>query len=252
MSSLLIDIGNSRLKWAFKKQDRLEPGRPVQSIDGIFDFDGIWNKLEPPARILVSNVLGEETDRILQRWIDSQWPVFVEFIHSCSKGYGVENGYQNPDQLGVDRWISMVAARAMFKEPVCIADCGTAITVDVVDGQGRHQGGVICPGVKLMQDALIRGTRKLSFDGLVPGALLGLDTGTGIYSGTLTAAAGLIEKLLEEAEQSLKTKLKLLITGGDAELVMERLRVSYLAMPNLVLQGLAVIESAGGSAAAKA
>ncbi|MGH8550635.1 MAG: type III pantothenate kinase [Methylococcales bacterium] len=251
MSSLLIDIGNSRLKWAIKRRDRLEVGRPLLPLNGEFDFDRIWKDLEPPARILVSNVSGEGTDRILRQWIQAQWPVSVEFIHSCGKGYGIENGYRNPERLGVDRWVVIVAARAMFKAPVCVVDCGTAITADVLDDLGRHQGGVICPGVKLMRDALIRRTPKLSFEGVAPGGLLGLDTGSGIYRGTLTAAAGLIEKLLEEAEQSLNIKLKLLITGGDAELVMQRLRVEYTHIPDLVLQGLAVIESSGESAAAK-
>jgi type III pantothenate kinase len=239
------------MKWAVKIRDCLEVGRPLQPVNGNFDFDGLWKDLEPPARVLVSSVLGEGTARVLRQWVDDRWSVSVEFIRSCGKGYGVENGYRDPARLGVDRWIAMVAARALFNAPVCIVDCGTAMTLDIVDVLGRHQGGVICPGLKMMQDALIHGTCKLSLEGMVPGALLGRDTGAAIHSGTLTAAAGLIEKLLDEAEQSLETKLKLVMTGGDAEVVAGRLRVLYTPVPNLVLQGLAVIEAAGESAAAK-
>lgn len=249
MSALLIDIGNSRLKWAVKGRDGLEIGRPVESANGVFDFDGIWKNLRPPARILVSNVLGEEVGLILRQWIEGRWSLRVEFVQSASRGYGVENGYRMPSRLGVDRWVALIAARALFKEPVCVVDCGTAMTADVMDASGRHQGGVICPGVKLMRDALIRGTHRLILEQASPGTTLGRDTGSGIYSGTLTAAGGMIEKLIEEAESSLKTRLKLLITGGDAELIMQRLRVSYIHVPDLVLQGLSVIEAAGGPGA---
>ncbi len=243
MSSVLIDIGNLRLKWALKRSDRLEFGRPLQTMDGKFDFDDIWKNLEPPARILVSNVSSDDIIRSLRQWIQSHWSVPIEFIRSCENAHGVANGYLKPDQLGVDRWICMIAARAQFKEPVCIVDCGTAITADVLDGLGRHQGGVICPGIKLMRDALVRGASKLSLEGVSPGGLLGRDTGAGIHSGTLTAAAGLIEKFLQEAQQLIHTNLKLLITGGDAFLVGKKLAIAHVHIPDMVLKGLAFIES---------
>lgn len=243
MSSMLIDIGNSRLKWALKDRDSLEVGQPLPRVNADFDFDRIWKDLEAPKRILVSNVLGEHLARSLQQWIEDHWSVPVEFIQSRENAYGVTNGYLQPDLLGVDRWISMIAARALFKEPVCIVDCGTAITLDVLDGLGRHQGGAICPGLKLMQNALIQGTVKLSLDGVDPGALLGRDTGTGIYSGTLTAAAGLIEKFLHDAQQFMDAKLKLLICGGDAEVIGAKLIALPVQLPDLVLHGLALIES---------
>ncbi|MGH8559216.1 MAG: type III pantothenate kinase [Methylococcales bacterium] len=245
VSSVLIDIGNSRLKWALKHYDRLELGRPLPFVDGIFDFDRIWENLEPPSRILVSNVLGENITQSLKQWVQNHWSAPVEIVRSCEYAHGVSNGYLKPDRLGVDRWICMIAARALYKEPVCVVDCGTAITADVLDGLGRHQGGAICPGVKLMQDVLVRGVPKLSLEGVGPGGLLGRDTGAGIYSGTLTAAAGLIEKFLQEAEQFMRTRLKLLITGGDACLVAEKLAIGHVHIPDMVLKGLALIESGG-------
>lgn len=243
MSSLLVDIGNSRVKWAVKCQGFLQVGKPVKPVHGDLDFDGIWGKLELPARVLVSNVQGEGLGRGLRKWVRSHWSLSVECIRSCGKAYGVENGYRRPHQLGVDRWVCMVAVRALYREPVCIVDCGTAITVDVLDSMGRHRGGVICPGVTLMQDALTRGTDELSFDGVAPGEILGRDTGTGIYSGTLTAAAGMIEKLLNETEQSMQSRLKLVVTGGAAEAVVARLGGDYELISDLVLRGLSVIES---------
>jgi type III pantothenate kinase len=245
VSSLLVDIGNSRIKWAVNYRDRLEVGQPLSPVDGVFDFAGRWNFFDTPERVLVSNVQGDDIAHSLQQWIEERWGVSVEFIRPASMGFGVANGYLDPNRLGADRWICLIAARASFKDPCCIVDCGTAITADVVDGMGRHQGGVICPGLRLMRQALIGGTRRLSLEGLAPGGLLGRDTGAGIYSGTLNAAAGMIEKLVGEAEQSIGAKLKLVLTGGDADLIAERLEVGYTIIPDLVLRGLAVIESGG-------
>ncbi len=245
MSSLLIDMGNSSIKWAVKRHDRLEIGKPIMPIGGNFDFGEAWKYIDPPARVLVSNVLGKDAGQALQQWIRRHRAVTAEFIRSCARGYGVENGYLIPEQLGADRWICLIAARAEFKGPVCIVDCGTAITVDVLDATGRHQGGVICPGVRLMQDAVIRGTRKLSWDGVVRGPVLARDTGAGIHSGSANAAAGMIEKVLAEAEREMRARLTLVITGGGAEAVVERLRVDYISVPDLVLKGLAVIDSEG-------
>jgi type III pantothenate kinase len=243
MSSLLIDMGNSSTKWALKRHDHLQIGKKIVPVDGNYDYDEAWKFIEPPARILASNVLGEGAGQALQQWIQAHWPVSAEFVRSCARGYGVENGYLQPEQLGADRWIGLIAARAEFKEAVCIVDCGTAITVDVLDAAGRHQGGVICPGVRLMQDAVIRGARMLSWDGVARGPLLAHGTGAGIYSGSVNAAAGMVEKVLTESERAMGSRVRLLVTGGGAEAVMERLCVDYTFVPDLVLKGLAVIDS---------
>lgn len=240
---LLVDIGNSRVKWALKQADYLRVGEPIMRGDRKFRFEEAWNSIETPKRILVSNVLGDEVAQELAQWCLDHWSTSPEFVRPMAVGFGVENGYLNPARLGVDRWACLVAARAIFKDAVCVMDCGTAITVDILDPAGRHQGGVICPGVELMQDALFRGTYALSREGLAPAALLGRDTGAGIHSGTLTAAAGLIEKLLNEVEKVMQCRLRLLLCGGGAQAVGSRLRVSYTGVPDLVLQGLAVIAS---------
>lgn len=243
MSSLLVDVGNSRMKWALKTGDRLRPGMPLPSNGGYFDFDRIWKNLEAPSRILVSNVLGEEFARRLSRWTVEHWSLSAEFVRSRVKECGVENAYLRPEQLGVDRWVCLLAARSLIKEPFCVVDCGTAMTADVVDSAGRHRGGVICPGLKLMQDSLVRGTSQLSFERVEPVTILGRDTSSGIHSGTLTAAAGMIEKLLNEVGHSLGCRPKLLLTGGDAQTVIARLGLECLHIPDLVLQGLSIIDS---------
>lgn len=245
MSSVLVDIGNSRVKWAIKGQGILDVGKPIDVINGHINFNGCWKKLRTPKRVLISNVQGARRGQELKEWIQANWSLSAQFVQVHAKAYGIKNGYHHPDQLGVDRWVCLIAAHDIFSEPVCIVDCGTAITVDILDSAGRHYGGVICPGITLMQNALAQGTSELSLDGVAPGKLLGRDTGTGIYAGTLLAAVGLIEKIVNETEQLLHTRPKLIVTGGAAQIVASRLECEHELVPDLVLRGLSVIESEG-------
>ena len=238
---LLVDIGNSRIKWAVQHDEALTVGEPIERVDREYQYKSAWNEVEPPSRVLVSNVLGESVAQEITRWCSDRWALPPEFVRSMATGFGVENGYVNPERLGVDRWVALVAARAICQDAVCVADVGTAITVDILDAAGRHHGGVIAPGVKLMQDALIYGTHALERGEWVSADYFGRDTETGIQNGSLAAAAGLIEKLVVEADAALQCQSTLVLCGGGAELVASRLRISCVLIPDLVLRGLAII-----------
>ncbi len=243
MFSLLVDIGNSRLKWATSRQNLFSVGNPVGNVGQVPCFATAWSGLDPPNRVLVSNVRGIRTADAMNQWVLDKWGLSADFVCSLGHAFGVRNGYRNPEQLGVDRWLCLVAVRSLFREPVCIVDCGTAITADVMDRDGHHRGGVICPGLALMQDSLLRGTNDLSFDAVDQAGLLGLDTGTGIYGGTIAAAVGMVEKVVQEAEQSLTGPLRLIITGGGSERLTRHLVRTYEVIPDLVLKGLLVVDA---------
>jgi type III pantothenate kinase len=165
---------------------------------------------------------------------------------SSPQAAGVSNGYDHPERLGVDRWLALLGAYHSVKGSVCVADCGTAITVDVVDGEGRHQGGVIAPGLALMRRALAVAT-----DGAVAGGgsfrgVFARETEAAVQGGTVNAAAGLIEKLMAESGRVLDTQPFLILTGGDAAPVAECLRLPHEIAPLLVLQGLWLIAGKDG------
>jgi type III pantothenate kinase len=147
------------------------------------------------------------------------------------------NAYQQPEQLGVDRWLALVAVRRHYQIPACIVDCGTAITVDLMDVNGKHQGGLISPGLTLMRKALTEGTEALQF--LETDYVFGPAnfTGAAIYSGTLSAAAGLIEHVLTRQPGT----VQLILTGGDAKLIARQLMGKPVIDTNLVLRGLAMV-----------
>ena len=243
MFSLLVDIGNSRLKWATSRQNLFSVGNPVGDVGQVPCFATAWSGLDPPNRVLVSNVRGLRTADAMSQWVMDKWGLSADFVRSVGHAFGVRNAYRNPGQLGVDRWLCLVAVRSLFREPVCIVDCGTAITVDVMDREGQHRGGVICPGLALMQDSLLRGTSDLSFDAVDQTGLLGRDTGAGIYGGTIAAATGMVEKVVQEAEQSLAGPLRIVVTGGGSERLTRHLGRTYEVIPDLVLKGLLVVDT---------
>ncbi|MBI5450466.1 MAG: type III pantothenate kinase, partial [Gammaproteobacteria bacterium] len=156
MKTLLIDAGNSHLKWAWLTRQGMIQDAATAAYDASTTqvLDAAWLDMLPPQRVLVASVVPRFTTE-LTRWLAERWGCPVECVQSQAQGFGVTSGYQQPATLGVDRWLAMIAARD-YGEEVCIYDCGTALTIDVLI-QGRHQGGLIFPGSRLLQRSLWQG-----------------------------------------------------------------------------------------------
>jgi type III pantothenate kinase len=130
-----------------------------------------------------------------------------------------------------------VAVRHFYPGPACVIDCGTAITVDVLDTYGKHQGGLISPGLMLMKKSLSLGTEQLQFSETHHAFGLARNTAAAIYSGTLLAAVGLIEHVVARQPDN----MQVILTGGDAQLVAERLVFKPVIDADIVLRGLSII-----------
>ncbi|OOG28789.1 hypothetical protein B1C78_00120 [Thioalkalivibrio denitrificans] len=235
---LLLDAGNSRLKWAFV-------GAGHEPVTGCVQPDArgfgelvrqVANAGTPDAVALVS-VRGEQFADQVSGWCaEAGWPEPLR-VRASSGTHGVRPAYANLDSLGADRYAAMVAARRLFSGPVVVVDCGTAVTVDGVDEAGAHAGGVIMPGRDLMLDALSTGTavlpraedREVDFpavntvDAIVSGSTLGL-----VY-----AVEGICRRMVE----CLGGQAECVLTGGNAGLVRAHGTLSYAWRPWLVLQG---------------
>ncbi|GAB6067111.1 type III pantothenate kinase [Methylothermus subterraneus] len=242
--ALLVDNGNSRLKWAVLRGDRFISGSPVLTAGRIAqaELHRLWGELAPaPQRALIANVAGPVAAEQLCAFIRTRWRFEPEFVRSQATGFGVVSGYAQPEALGVDRWLALVAARNRYALPALIADCGTALTVDVIDSAGRHRGGLICPGLKLMAEALAlraSGIGWTAWSGRREG--LGDGTAAAVCLGARQAALGLIERTFRQ-QQSLYPGLRLLLTGGDAAELALGLEIPAQVVPDLVLEGLAVV-----------
>lgn len=238
---LLIDVGNTRVKWARIEGEQLISGVPSPALpDSLSVMESTWSLFEPPLGVALSNVAGERVEGEITSFIHNQWSLVPFIAKSQNFGLGVTSGYQEPERLGVDRWLALVAARARSLQPVVIVDAGSACTIDLLDAKGCHLGGYILPGLVSMGNALAHGTHQIQrIKNLEP---VGLDPGTdtvaGISSGALLALVGAIERVIKDFDaRGFKNPL-LLMTGGDAESLAGLLRYPAQVAADLVLEGL--------------
>jgi type III pantothenate kinase len=233
---LLIDSGNSRLKWGWAEHNAIINTGVLFNHHVSFDtLIATWQAFPKPQIIALSCVNSPKTIELIYSVVGFLWPSCTVLVaKSQAIQCGVRNAYQQPEKLGIDRWLALIAVYHDYHQAACVVDCGTAITVDVVDANGNHQGGLISPGLALMQQALVQGTHLLSFN--VQNYAFGLAnfTQSAIYNGTLFAACGLIERVI--AQQS--TSMLLILTGGDAKLIATQLRCDAIVDDNVVLRGL--------------
>lgn len=248
MALLLVDLGNTRLRWvAVDEAGRLgrvasvvHAGRELGDV-----LDGAWSALEPPGRVKLCSVAGATQTAVFSGWVRRRWGSDTEVVQAAAEGWGVRNAYIEPTQLGADRWAALVAARALCPDrPVCIVDCGTAVTVDAMDAEGRHLGGLIAPGLALMRKALAGGTAGIVESDTVGGvpegvALLARSTRDAVSAGTLCALVALVERVGSELAAELGESMERILTGGDAAQLIPLLESSWRHEPALVLRGLA-------------
>jgi type III pantothenate kinase len=269
MNALLIDAGNTRLKWAHLRGGRLGTlhsldwgeGTLAQAVARAVAHAG------HPDRVLVASVAGARVASALRRGLRAAGLPAPEFVTSQRSQAGVASAYHWPEQLGVDRWLGLLAAHALYPtEAVCIVSVGTALTVDLLDSRGRHHGGVITPGPALMVEALLESTAEIRrrAERAAPGAaaaragvrggvskasarqFFARDTRTAIHAGGLHAAGALTEYAMSWAREVVGRPPRLLLSGGGARdlqrlLAGRELGLTARRIDNLVLRGLAVV-----------
>lgn len=249
--TLLIDIGNTRMKWAVLERGELTQQQAApHGAWTASDCDAAFSALAAPPRVFVSNVGGERIGAIVREVALARWRVEPTFVESSAAAAGIRNAYPEVWRLGVDRWVAMIGAYAMHRRAVCVVSIGTAATIDGVDATGRHLGGVIIPGPDLMVDSLLKNTSGIARradTGSIGSDVFANNTLGAIHQGALNAVAALVERAVESMHAQLGEPPQLVLTGGASADVGRLIRCAYVATPDLVLRGLAVI--AGNAAA---
>jgi type III pantothenate kinase len=236
---LFMDLGNSRAKWAFEADLARDLVYQAPSADPAGLIPEL-RALPEPSAVFIASVLAPERTRALVDWMETHWRLKPEFAQTREAELGVVNGYRQPLQLGVDRWLGLLAAREISKQSLLVVDCGTATTLDALDRNGHHLGGLILPGLQLFQRCLMRDTDIPDSD--EPGAVTGFatDTAAGIASGAMLASTAAVEAALTDLNQTVGGDVHCILTGGFAPLVGKHLGVAHGHVPHLILQGLAL------------
>lgn len=236
---LLLDAGNTRLKWGL----RAGAEWLVQGVADYADLAGLVRMLPAEAvPVFGANVAGPEVAAAIAQALPAGMAAPV-WLASQAAGGGVVNGYTEPAQLGVDRWAALVGARGLHSGACLVVTAGTATTVDVLDESGHFLGGLILPGFDLMRRALAGNTAGLAY---APGRVAALpkNTADAIFAGCAQAQAGAVERMFARLEGP---RPLCLVNGGSAELLAENLRIPFRVVPNLVLEGVARLTEDGAA-----
>lgn len=228
---LLLDAGNTRLKWAW-----------LEALEwrghGVVDYDALA-QLTPRLRgtfdCVVASVAGAERDAQIGAWLASAG-VAPRWLDTGCGSSAVVSRYA-PGQLGVDRWMALLAARRRAATAALVVSAGTAVTIDALDGDGVFHGGLIVPGLRMMAQALAGGTAHV-------GELAGRwqdfpqTTADAVHSGAVNALCGAIEAQYARLEAMAGPAPRCLLTGGDADVLLAHLKLPAEPVPLLVLEGI--------------
>ncbi|MGI9317161.1 MAG: type III pantothenate kinase [bacterium] len=275
MSNLLVvDMGNQRLKWAIlsvvpglsvdkifseieKRNGALSIVEPGALKQGARPADQLVESVGVPERIVFSCVSARQAGEAFVTLSRESWGIEPQKILAEDSRYGLENQYDLPQQLGADRWLAALAAYHMMQgsdrgdHAIIVIDAGTAVTVDlVVDNQFR--GGSILPGVAMLVRALGISTGEIRIDiesltkrsnNLGELDVVATNSDAAVWAGSLASVTGGIERCLDMMQRTSESPIKVLVTGGDADLVASMISYRCEVIPNLVLAGLALTAS---------
>lgn len=251
MSALLIDAGNTRLKWAPLIGNHLRRSSVLVHRRSNFRQFARLVAAEQFGRAWIVSVAGAQVDRALRAALRTV-RVPVRFVRVARQAAGVTVGYRDPWRLGADRFVALIGAHHRFPgNDVCVVGVGTAMTVDFLEAGGQHLGGVIIPSPDLMVESLLSetsGIRRRAREARRARAdLFARSTRDAIEQGARFAAAALIERAAQEFGLRRDRNPLVVLTGGGSAAVQALLERRSVAAPDLTLEGLAVLARAGGS-----
>lgn len=239
---LLLDLGNTRIKWALQLQAQgwLSRGALDWQDDVAGQLALAWAELPMPDIVCAASVVDESREALLTTICERMFRRTPVWVRSPASACGVVSAYAEPQRLGVDRFLTMVTALAGGHAPCVLVGVGTALTLDALAADGQHIGGLIAPGPKLMQQALQSATVKVRLER--PGEILDWadNTADAVASGCWQAAAALVERFAIRVTPRLGLAPPLILGGGDAERLVPLISLPSQINQNGVLGGLAI------------
>ncbi len=229
---LQMDVGNSALKWRLRDGTKSVGNGTSAAQEALPALD------QAPKAIWVASVAGPDREQHLVKLAFERWGVEPWFARSSADACGVSNSYAEPQRMGVDRWLAMIAAYRLAAGAVCVVDAGSALTIDFVDDAGRHLGGYILPGMDMMERALIGDTARVRFgeaarDRLEPGD----STESAVFNGLQLAQVGAVATALGRFGAG----SQLVFSGGNGAVLQQLLGLGGRYQAELVLDGLELL-----------
>jgi type III pantothenate kinase len=248
--TVLVDIGNTRIKWATLAAGKLvRRGSAVHrdSLDAA--VAAFAAELPARSRIVAANVAGERMAEKLEALAAERPGTSLSFVASSAEQFGVRCAYPDPSRLGVDRWVAVLAAYHAASGTACAISAGTAVTFDAVDAAGAHLGGLIFPSARLIAEALDRNTSNIGRTAAAPAEargleLLGRNTDAAVGHAAWLALGAALDRAVATVERALGAPPAVYLTGGDAEALRGWLETRVERRADLVLEGLRLFADA--------
>lgn len=237
--NILVDIGNTRIKWCVDEDGLIGSVQAIahKQKEFIERVEQDWLNQAPPNLLAISSVANKQICSQIFELAKRLWgDIRIVIAKSSASAFSIFNAYQQAERLGIDRWLSLIALQHYYPGNCCIIGCGTAITVDCLDEKGLHLGGIISPGLWLMRQSLFKETSDLPYIDQHYPVTLANSTESAIYTGTLLAAVGLIE----HSVNNLCHCEKIVLTGGDAQIIAQHLTLKSIIETDFVLKGLSL------------
>lgn len=244
---LVIDAGNSRMKWGLAgprgwTRFGVTPNAEIGTL-----AMREWHSLQRPIRCVGVNVAGEPARVRVESQL-ARWRLAPEWLVATDAACGVTNRYARPSQLGADRWASLIAAwlrstaTDLFPPACVVVNAGTAVTVDALDAEGVFRGGLILPGLRLMLQALAENTSALK---TATGEFRDFpdNTADALYTGAVQAICGAIEQMRRQVDTN-PAQVRVYLAGGAAPEIGPRLKPPVEVVENLVLEGVLALAEA--------
>ncbi|MGH8143577.1 MAG: type III pantothenate kinase [Steroidobacteraceae bacterium] len=263
---LLLDSGNSRLKWTLT-HSAYRRGQ-VFASRGVLELSSVQRSASALVRVMRSagaavrihacNVAGGQVERQIRTAARRAGLSPPRFVRSTAAAAGVRNAYHEAWRLGADRWVALIGARHEYpRQALCLVGIGSALTIDLLDADGRHRGGSIIPGPQMMIESLLSHTAGIRRRAALPAAalaralsaepttadqiLFARATRTALLSGARHACAALIERAAAQGRVQIGRRPRLIIAGGAAAAITPLLHITHGRDDDLVLRGLAVL-----------
>jgi type III pantothenate kinase len=245
---LLIDVGNSRLKWA-----TAECKGPIKSAGDVSTARVTKSWIHALAKkhqnysAVMACVVPKLIPALRETFNDRLTVVSARMPIGFAANFGFR--YPKPSELGADRIASAIAVCANNFFPAVVIACGTATAFTVVDAKGKFCGGAIAPGLQAQLEALIEATAQLPATKLrMPRTALAKSTRDAISAGVMLNYRGGIKEILAELLKTMPSRPKpsIILTGGNAHLIARNLGPGVKLRPLLVFEGLLMIGSRMG------
>jgi len=235
---LLIDIGNTRTKWAIAGEKIVAHG---DTSDG---WASVHSYKESIQAVRVSCVGKTSVLSAMQQQIKDELSLPINVAKVTRRVNGLSNQYSDLVKLGVDRWVAAIGARANWPTgSLIVIDAGTAVTIDYVSAANEYHGGVILPGFQMMHDSLTGNTAGIASKRDKVVGIIGKTTQECVNSGVYFGLVGAVDRIVNEMRKQIDDEVQVIITGGDAGAIISMSALSLQECPNLLFDGLLNLSS---------